>query len=684
MTRNEATLLTRQLLNQYLLNDWSVRITTAMMPWVGKCSYKDKSIYLNAHHVDTHPTAEVENTIKHEIAHALTPGQSHNDTWAAKARELGCDNTQPCMNYGLDDRAIDAIRSGHVLELEVEEQVIRTPKYKITRLQDKCPTCGKVAKEKWSKEVGNKRITLLECNHVITRTIEASSPFESITFDGDSNCKHDWNKTICVKCNAKKLYPYQIEGARFLEKANGRAAIFDEMGLGKTIQALAWVKYHPESGPFLFIVKSGIKFQWMKEIIRMLGMSHLPQVIQTSNDALIPGLKCYIISYDMLVPKTRTRNGKTITQGFDINKLIERGIKTLIIDECQHIKNPDSTRTQMVRLLLNKGNIPHFIPLSGTPWKNRGSEFFPVLNMLDKVRFYSYQAFLNKWVDYYYDGEHQKMGGIANPKAFKEYVKDIVIRRERAEVMPELPIIQRNAHYCEMDEVANKAYSTEVNDFVRFWNTAVLGGEEDNFATSQGILARLVKMRHITGLAKIPNTLEFAKEFLEDTDRKLVIFVHHKDVGQIIYDQMREYCISEHLPLPLRLTADLTPEERFNTQEKFNGPNYRLMIASTLASGEGLNLQTCADCIMHERQWNPANEEQAEGRFIRIGQQSNAVNATYMLAQGSIDDIFHTLVEKKRAFFHASMNNGKVTQWNESNMVKELAQAIVNSATKRN
>ena len=49
------------------------------------------------------------------------------------------------------------------------------------------------------------------------------------------------------------------------------------------------------------------------------------------------------------------------------------------------------------------------------------------------------------------------------------------------------------------------------------------------------------------------------------------------------------------------------------------------MVASTLAAGEGLNLQTCSDCVIHERQWNPANEEQVEGRFIRIGQIAETV-----------------------------------------------------------
>jgi SNF2 family DNA or RNA helicase len=680
MQRHEAAQICRNELDARGLSDWKIKLVTTNLI-LGKCVYTEKTIYLNTHHIDTHPDVEVVNTIKHEVAHALTPGSGHGTLWKDKAIELGAAPIE-CASYSLDARAIDAIRSGLQIEVTYEERTIREPKYTIGKLQEKCPTCGKVAVEATSQIVGKKKkIIILKCLHIITKIIDSGSPFEDIIFDGDIKCKHDWNNTVCRKCNAKRLYPYQIESCKFLEKANGRAGIFHEMGLGKTVIGLGWLKYHPEALPCLAIVKSGIKYQWSKEIVRILGFSHMAQVITSSKDALLPGIKIYIISYDMLVPKVRTRNGKTIVSGFDINKFKMAGIKTVILDECQAIKNPDSTRTQMVRRIVR--DIPHIIPLSGTPWKNRGSEFFPVLNMLDPIRFGTYAGFLNRWVEYYWDGAHQKMGGIANPTKFKEFTKDILIRNERAEVMKELPTISRNATYCDMDETTSKAYSNEVNDFVKFWNNAVIGGEEDGFETSQGILARLTRMRHLTGLAKIPNTVEFAKEFLEDTDRKLVIFVHHKDVHQIILDQLKQFCIENKIALPLSLTADLTSEARFDVQEKFNSPNYRIMVASTIASGEGLNLQTCSDCIMHERQWNPANEEQAEGRFIRIGQKANAVIATYMLAGGSIDDHFHQLVERKRASFHAAMNNGTSAVWQNVNLVKELAQAIVDGAKGR-
>src|SRR5207245_9298082 len=100
--------------------------------------------------------------------------------------------------------------------------------------------------------------------------------------------------------------------------------------------------------------------------------------------------------------------------------------KTIILDECQQIKNPDAARTRDVRKLANDCQV---ISLSGTPWKNRGSEFFTILNLLAPMKFPSYQQFLNRWVDFYYDGKYQRQGGIASVPKFKEYIKDIAIRR---------------------------------------------------------------------------------------------------------------------------------------------------------------------------------------------------------------------------------------------------------------
>jgi superfamily II DNA or RNA helicase len=681
MTRQDAAKLLREELDKNGLSDWGVRYTNDPAGgFLGLCSYKDKCIILNAYHVSLHPDPEIENTIKHEIAHALTEGHKHDEVWEAKARELGCTNTNKCSHLYFSPEIIDAIRSGAEVEVTFETEVIHKPKYTVTRLQDKCPTCNKVAVEKFSittkdKDGNEIKLITLECYHIIKKVIPRGTPFEEfITHEHkNNNCKHDWDKNKCITCGAFRLFEFQVNGARFLEKSlatHKGAALFDEMGLGKTVQPLAFLSFHKEALPALFVVKSGIKFQFFKEIIRWLGPDYLAQVISTSKDYVFPGLKCYIISYDLL-------------RRFPIEKIQALGIKTIILDECQQIKNPDSARTQEVRKIV-KG-VDNVIPLSGTPWKNRGSEFFTVLNMLDPMKFPSYNRYLNQWVDYYYHGNKLKEGGIRNPQKFKEYIGEIALRRERAEVMSELPLVNRTILYCELGQLEQKSYDEEVSDFVKWYNSAIIGGEEDSFETQTNLLAKLARMRHITGLAKIPATVEFTQEFVEETDRKLVIFVHHKDVGELLFRQIEEKSKEWNNGLRvMKLTAEKSSEERFEMQEEFNKLPRAILVASTLASGEGLNLQTCADCVMHERQWNPANEEQAEGRFIRIGQTAESVNATYTTAAGTVDEHLSGIVENKRVAFHAAMNKGEIPKWNQTELVKELAESIVRDHNKKN
>ena len=104
------------------------------------------------------------------------------------------------------------------------------------------------------------------------------------------------------------------------------------------------------------------------------------------------------------------------------------------------------------------------------------------------------------------------------------------------------------------------------------------------------------------------------------------------------------------------------------------------MIASTLAAGEGLNLQFCSDAVILERQWNPANEQQVEGRFHRFGQLNN-VSITYMLASGTIDEYFTELVEIKRAIVAATLDNKEIA-WNQQSLMRELAEVLVTRGKK--
>ena len=676
-----------------------------------------------------------ESVIKHEIAHALTPGHGHDNVWLEKAKELGSNDLKACASYGINPLVLDAIRSGDIVEVEIVEEthVTRTPKHTIHKLQDLCPECGKVAKEMtqvtttesvisnnykcisgyhdfvapvpndpkqnvtcpackmlaWavsehSRKEQDVQLTLLTCGHIVKKVIPKATPYHQFITQGqgDANCKHDWSNpdkpTECVKCTAQRLYPFQVDGATALEQGaalNRGFGIFDDMGLGKTVMPIAYLHYHPEKLPFLLIGKSGIKYQYLKEYLKWHGMKHgFPQVITSSRDFLLPGMSGYIISYDLL-------------RRFDCEKFKTIGIKTVILDECQAVKNPDATRTSEVRALVK--NVETVIPTSGTPWKNRGNEYFVVLNMLDPKKFYSYEDFKRRWVATYTDSNGKpKMGGIRNPESFKEYIKHIAIRREREIVMPQLPRVNRTKFYCEVPDHAKDSYAQAEKRLVDIAKDAAIDGTEGTFANNAAIMRSLMEMRQIVGVAKVPATLEYCEQFLEECDRKLVVFVHHKACAAMILEGLRQQFAAMNGDAPdlFVLSADMSSENRMKAQDAFNNSKRAFMVASTLASGEGLNLQSCSDCVMHERQWNPANEEQAEGRFIRIGQLSDKVNAVYVEAENTCDSQLDSIVSRKRIEFHKVMssnpNAGHIT-WNEGSIISELVKNIVASYKNR-
>lgn len=688
MKRNEAQNYLRSQLDKFGLRGWKIRVSyDEKANYLGLCDYDNNTIILNSYHVELHPESEVKDTCLHEIAHALVgPNESHNLIWQAKATEIGAKPLALCTHLSLPPEVIDAIRSGHEVETVEKVHTVTSHEFKIKVIKERCPDCGKEAIEKFRFKTidheGNEvEIITLKCFHVIKKVIPRATPFESLISNHwrneIKNCKHEFNPSNldapnqCIHCGEFKLLPFQLIGAKSTEVAcaTGRGfGIFDDMGLGKTVQSLAYLHFHKERFPVLYVVKTKIKFNWLKQIVRWLGQDYFAQMINTSRDFVFPNLKGYIISHDLL-------------RNFPLDKITGLGIKTIIIDEVQQFKNPDSSRTGALRTLIKAlGEDTKIINLSGTPWKNRGSEYFVALNMIAPSKFNSYARFVREWVDIIVDENGKsKQGGIRNIPRFKEYVKDILIRREYEEVMQVFPETNRVPLHVQLDDFEQKQYDNEVSNFVSWYNEELAKNDYEREVNSLAIIAKLQKMRHIVGLAKIPVTVAFVEEFIEETDKKLVIFVHHKDVHSLLVDDIKKI-VGDKFPV-YSWYVERGEDVVFSETEQFNKDKRAIAIASTLAFGEGIDLQSCADCIMHERQWNPQNEDQAApGRFRRIGQKAQQVNITFPIAEGTVDEHLDYLVSRKRRYFHEVMNKGEVPTWDENEIVQKIAQMIIEGA----
>jgi SWI/SNF-related matrix-associated actin-dependent regulator 1 of chromatin subfamily A len=290
--------------------------------------------------------------------------------------------------------------------------------------------------------------------------------------------------------------------------------------------------------------------------------------------------------------------------------------------------------------------------------------------------FNNYEKFLREDCDSVEDGWGYRVGGLRDADSFAAKTKNLIIRRTKDEVLKDLPKKQRNFHHVELDPKVNKAYAAALKELDELFYS-----DDNSFDANSNRLAILNRMRHITGISKIDDYIEFVTDFLFSTNRKIVLFTHHTDVAEILKKQLNIWLAEGDFSPVLHFTSGLDDMAAAKMQTDFRDTNARIMIASTLAAGEGLNLQFCSDAVMLERQWNPPNEVQAEDRFHRFGQE-NPVTITYMIASGTIDEYFTEIVERKRAIISATMDNKQV-EWEQSSLMKELTELLVTRDRKR-
>ncbi len=83
-------------MEQHGLSGWSFVFDRAVRR-AGKCSYRERTISLSAPLAKLHDEAEVRETVLHEIAHALTPGEGHSAVWRRTALRIGS-NGERCVD----------------------------------------------------------------------------------------------------------------------------------------------------------------------------------------------------------------------------------------------------------------------------------------------------------------------------------------------------------------------------------------------------------------------------------------------------------------------------------------------------------------------------------------------------------------------------------------------------------
>ncbi len=459
--------------------------------------------------------------------------------------------------------------------------------------------------------------------------------------------------------SSMETYPFQTEGVKFIQDANLRCLIADATGLGKTIQALIALRESKEQKPFpvLIPVKSSLIYQWCEEARKWLNPLPMKICPIISRDHMLPGFECYVMSMDLFARMKQK----------DLDALASLGIQTVVLDEVHNYKNPNTARSRNLIKFIEQTRIEKIIALSATPIKNKADEYFTILNLLDPGQFYSIQRFRNNWLTQNDKYQWTRL----NPyriEDFKNLTSKYILRREKHDVLKNLPPLSRNYVYVEIeDEGLKKSYNKTLDLFSNWLNDS--NGVKTGINATE-LLGWLAKLRAITGAAKCQNAIDFAQEHLDSTDENLAIGINHvsvRDTIKYIFQGVGYSCES--------LSGEDNAYTKSRIATRFQNGEFRLLILNMKAGGEGLNLQNCANALILERAWNAADEEQFEGRFHRNGQ-VNAVSVTYFIARGTIDHFFHEMVSRKRQIVGETL----VKDWNftsDGESIRELSEIIV-------
>ena len=97
----------------------------------------------------------------------------------------------------------------------------------------------------------------------------------------------------------------------------------------------------------------------------------------------------------------------------------------------------------------------------------------------------------------------------------------------------------------------------------------------------------------------------------------------------------------------LRLDGQTPVQERQELIDEFNNdPSIFIFILSTKAGGLGINLTAANTVILHDLDFNPYNDKQAEDRCHRVGQKKE-VKVIRFMSEGTIEEGIYSIAQEK-------------------------------------
>ena len=452
----------------------------------------------------------------------------------------------------------------------------------------------------------------------------------------------------------RELWGYQKATLDYLLARKG-GINGDQPGLGKTPVSIAFCN-EIEATRILVICPASVRIQWGERIGEWSTIPNCrTSVMLKVKDGVHPTANYVVLSYDS------ARNPGII------KALGRYEWDVLICDEAHKMKNVDALTTRAV-LGNSKGfyqhgdhKIPaiathakHKLALTGTPLLNRPSEAFTLIRhfdheAIDFMRWEDFKDTYNRQADMKtITGKRFKLENTSLETVLQNRLRThVMARHEKKDVFTQMKPPRFSIVRVEEDSVVKGALDVE----------GMLGLDIEEIQTTKDfeILGHIAEARRLMGEAIAPQIIEYASDFLEGSEEKLVIFGWHINVLDLLEKGLGKFGVA-------RIDGRKSPTQRQNAVDSFTGKDdTRVFLGNILSAGVGLDglQKVCSRCYIAEPDWVPANNEQAVSRLDRIGQE-NLVNAEIFVAPGSISEkILVKALEKMNVIHRVLDQKGK-------------------------
>jgi len=431
------------------------------------------------------------------------------------------------------------------------------------------------------------------------------------------------------------LRGYQLEGVAWLSRLaeSGLGGILaDEMGLGKTVQALAFLSARRSSQPALIVCPSSLVTNWRNEAQRFT-----------------PELKVLVLEG----PARHARFGEIAQSAIVITSyaLLQRDaerykaiqLSSAILDEAQHIKNPDTQNAQAAFGLRARDR---FI-LTGTPIENSVRDLWSLMN-------FAAPGYLGSRADFRerYEQPLARGSAPAVQQRLARRMRPFLLRRKKIEVAKDLPEKMEQIVSCDLSSAQRSAY----DGLLREIQIGVKSEQNNQAATRMKMLLGLLRLRQVccdlrllgpemANKSDSSAKLELLEELLEeaiDGGHRVLVFSQFVSMLALIRQRLEAKAVAFSY-------LDGQTKKRQAVVDQFQGDaSIPIFLMSLKAGGVGLNL-SAADTVIHfDPWWNYAAEAQATDRAHRIGQ-TRIVTAYKLIARDTVEEKIVKLQTRKRA-----------------------------------